>query len=95
MRDSRKTHTMYINTPLPLKESRGGLGADPSGCVPLDAERDGGYPVRTNPAHLWPDLWASYRSVTIGTGSYGAPPQDQPAGLNLRFPAAVSEPPVD
>ena len=22
--------------------------------------------------HLWPDLWASYRSVTIGTGTYGA-----------------------
>jgi hypothetical protein len=46
---------------------------DPSGCGSLDAERDGGYPVRTNPAHLWPDLWASYRSVTIGIGTYGAP----------------------
>ena len=34
---------------------------------------DWGDSVRTNPVHLWPELWASYLRVTIDTGTYGAP----------------------
>jgi hypothetical protein len=37
---------------------------EPPRCVPSDLGNDS--------AHLWSTPWASFRSVTIGTGTYGA-----------------------
>jgi hypothetical protein len=53
--------------PRPEGKSRDGS------CGPLDVDRDGDYSDRTIPVHLWSTPWAGFRSVTIGTGTYGAP----------------------
>ena len=37
------------------QDSRGDLGTVPSVCGPIDAERYGGYSIRTNPVHLAPE----------------------------------------